>query len=152
MNTTYHPQPTNVLANMQDARNTCRELLHLLAEENQGLSKQRAEVVETRLQLKRSLTLRLEVLMQDLKRRKTEWQGQPAAKDLANRLAEEISLFQTLAAKNLTLLKAAHQLRADMVAVIRDTMDARTPHVPTYGRSGSIYTTDQGTRLVSRDA
>lgn len=150
----YNPSApqSGVLQQMSDARSTCRELMELLGAENGGLIHQKVAEVETRLQMKRTLTLRLEVLMQEIKRRKAEWQAQPTAKDMANRLAEDMAVFQELASKNLTLLQAAHQLRADMVAVIRDTLDARAPHVPVYGRTGSVYKQDNGTRVISRDA
>jgi len=140
-----------VLEQMIDARSTCQELLQLLAAENAGLMKQRVEEVETRLQMKRQLTLRLEVLMKELKTRKAEWQGHKDTRNMALRLAEEIGAFQKLAGKNLEMLKAAHQLRADMVAAIRDTIDAHTPKVQTYGRNGYMATTDGGTRVMSRE-
>lgn len=127
-----------ILEQMSDARATCRELLQLLMAENASLGKNSVEEVETRLQTKRRLTLRLEVVMKDLKTRRHEWTGRKDAQEVALRLAEEVSVFQDMARKNLELLKAAHQLRADMVSMIRDTLEAQAPRVQTYGPYGTM--------------
>ena len=145
-----------ILEQMSDARATCRELLHLLAAENAGLNTSSVAEVETRLQSKRRLTLRLEVLLKDLKSRRAEWTARKDAQELALRLAEEVSAFQDMAKKNLELLRAAHQLRADMVGMIRDTLEAQAPRVQTYGRYGNLTPSGKAPapgamRMMARD-
>ncbi len=145
-----------ILEQMSDARATCRELLQLLVAENASLNKSSVTEVEARLQNKRRLTLRLEVLLKDLKARRQEWTSRKDAQEVALRLAEEVSVFQDMARKNMELLRAAHQLRADMVSMIRDTLEAQAPRVQTYGRYGSMTPSGNapapgGARMMARD-
>lgn len=148
---THTGDTPGILQQMADARSTCNELMHLLAAENQGLRTHSVDEVEARLQLKRQLTLRLELLMKELKTRKADWQASKDGRTLALRLAEDMEVFRELASKNAEMLRAAHQLRADVVAVIRDTIEAQTPRMTTYGRSGALNHGDNGTRVMAKD-
>jgi hypothetical protein len=131
------------------ARKTCRELLALLIEENQAVPKHDIQLVEDRLVHKRRLTLRLEQMLSDIKQKGSLWKADASARQQANQLAEEIAEFQTLARENAMMLKAAHQLRADLIMAIRDTVDAHQPRVQTYGASGTLNTSGGETRLVA---
>lgn len=132
-----------------EARRTCRELMALLVEENHGLAKQDIKLVDERIQHKRRLTLRLEQMLSDMKRQGSLWKGDTAARNQANILAEEIAQFQDLAQTNAAMLQAAHQLRADLILAIRDTVDAATPRVQTYGATGALNNSDNNTRLLA---
>jgi hypothetical protein len=48
------------------------------------------------------------------------------------------------------MLKAAHQLRADIILAIRDTIETNQPRVQTYGANGALNSVDSATRLVAR--
>lgn len=138
-----------VIEQMLEARDTCRELATLLMEENNNLSHStKLDAVETRLAMKKRLSLRLEKLVQEIKGQRDMWKASPKAQNLAIQLAEEIKLFQELSAKNVAALKAAHQLRADIVAVIRDTLEAQQPKVQTYNRTGTLTTGPSTTSVV----
>ena len=144
------PKQDEVPPTVADARSTCRELLALLLEENNGLSKQDINVVDERIQNKRRLTLRLEQILAELKRSGSLYKADANARHQVNLLAEEIAEFQHMAHKNAMMLKAAHQLRADLILAIRDTVDATQPRVQTYGANGSMNNADNATRLVAR--
>ncbi|PZP38919.1 MAG: hypothetical protein DI585_05840 [Pseudomonas fluorescens] len=154
---TTQPSPYNVptaAANtpsgeIVEARRTCRELMALLVEENHGLGKQDIKLVDERIQHKRRLTLRLEQMLAEMKKAGSLWKADTAARSQANLLAEEIAQFQELAVKNVAMLQAAHQLRADLILAIRDTVDAATPRAQTYGANGAMTMSDNNTRLLA---
>lgn len=146
------PAATGLSEAAQDilaARKTCRELLALLIEENQALPKQHVQLVEERLVHKRRLTLRLEQMLADIKKKGSLWKADKSAQQQASQLAEEIAEFQTLARENAMMLKAAHQLRADLIMAIRDTVDAQQPRAQTYGANGTLTTSGGETRLLA---
>lgn len=149
MNTPYNApaQPNSIAA----ARATCRELLALLIEENRGLTKHDIKLVDDRIQHKRRLTLRLEQILAELKQTGNLWKSDATSRTQATLLAEEIAEFQNLARENAMMLKAAHQLRADLILAIRDTVDAAQPRVQTYGANGALTQADNATRLVARN-
>lgn len=155
MNTPYnaHTPANNGLSapanEILAARKTCRELLALLVEENEALPKHNVQLIEDRLVHKRRLTLRLEQMLADIKQNGSVWKGDASAKQQASQLAEEIAEFQTLARENAMMLKAAHQLRADLIMAIRDTVDAHQPRVQTYGSSGTMNTNSGETRILA---
>lgn len=153
MNTPYNtPADTQQQpATLSAARATCRELLTLLVEENHGLIRHDVKMVEERIQHKRRLTLRLEQILAELKQSGNSWKSDPAGRREANQLAEEIAQFQTLARENAMMLKAAHQLRADLIIAIRDTVDAAQPRAQVYGANGTMAAADNATRLVARN-
>lgn len=151
MTTPYNPQPgSSKQATIMDARTTCRELLALLIEENHGLARHDVKLIDAGIQNKRRLTLRLEQLLAELKQSGSLWKADPASRTQAALLAEEIAEFQNMARENATMLRAAHQLRADLILAIRDTVDASQPRVQTYGANGALSQTEGATRLVSR--
>jgi hypothetical protein len=150
------PQPANqapspATEKLLEARNTCRDLMALLAEENAGLLHADMAALEARLLHKKRLTLRLEQLLSDVKSGHESWRQDYAARAQAIKLEEEFRLFQDLARSNAQLLKAAHAVRADLVKAIRDTMDAETPKARLYGANGAVHSVDGHTRLVMRD-
>lgn len=134
---------------IMDARNTCRELLVLLLEENKGLAKHDVKLVDAAIQHKRRLTLRLEQILGELKQTGSLWKADAASRTQASLLAEEIAEFQNMARENAMMLKAAHQLRADIILAIRDTVDATQPRVQTYGANGSLNSNDNTSRLIT---
>lgn len=144
----HTPQP-GIIIQMMEARQACRELMGVMLEENTGLINQSSHEVETRLHLKKRLALRLEKLLADIKQQKTDWRGNRDAENLALRLAEEIQVFQDIAAKNELLLKSAHRIRADVVAVIRDAIEASQPRVQTYNAYGMATNGTAGTTVVT---
>ena len=150
MNTPYNAQPQTAGASIMDARTTCRELLALLIEENQGITRHDINLIEQRTQHKRRLTLRLESILAELKRSGSIYKADEPSRKQVNLLAEEIAEFQTLAHKNAMMLKAAHQLRADLIIAIRDTADIGQPRAQTYGANGALNNTETATRLVAR--
>lgn len=152
MTTQPTPQtnPETPVGDLAAARTTCRELLALLVEENHGLTKQDIKLIEERTQHKRRLTLRLEQLLSELKQSGNLWKSNPAARYQATLLAEEIAQFQDLARENAMMLKAAHQLRADLIIAIRDTVDSTQPRAQVYGANGNMQPADNATRLVAR--
>ncbi len=131
------------------ARRTCRELLAILIEENQGIARHDVKLIDEKLTHKRRLTLRLEQMLAEMKQKGSLWKDDPAARQQVVLLGEELAEFQTLARQNAMLLKAAHQLRADLVMAIRDTVDAQAPRVQTYGANGVLNTGSGGTRLLA---
>lgn len=146
-----NPTPTQpaVLIQMMEASQTCRDLMGLMVEENANLVKQSLTETETRLAMKKRLALRLEKLLADIKAHQAEWKGNRQAEGVALKLAQEIEVFRELAAKNEGLLRAAHQLRADIVSVIRDTIEAQQPRVTTYGNTGTVSNGSAGTTVVA---
>lgn len=139
------PASSQILA----ARKTCRELLVLLMEENNGLARHDVKVIDERLSHKKRLTLRLESMLAELKQNGSLWKADASARQQSVLLAEEIAEFQNLARENTLLLKAAHQLRADLLLAIRDTVDAHQPRVQTYGSGGTMNAASSETRLVT---
>ncbi|RYG61508.1 MAG: hypothetical protein EON60_03270 [Alphaproteobacteria bacterium] len=148
MNAPYNT-PVGNEPTIMDARKTCRELLALLIEENNGLAKRDISMVEASIQNKRRLTLRLEQILADLKRTGSLWKADAPSRQQANLLAEEIAEFQTMARENAMMLKAAHQLRADIILAIRDTVDTHQPQAQTYGSNGSLNTSENTSRLIT---
>lgn len=141
--------PAGTEPSIMDARKTCRELLALLIEENTGLAKHDVSLVEASIQNKRRLTLRLEQILADIKRNGSLWKADAPSRQQANLLAEEIAEFQNMARENAMMLKAAHQLRADIILAIRDTVDAHQPQAQTYGSNGSLNTSETTSRLIA---
>lgn len=141
---------TTPTANILAARATCRELLALLTEENAGLQKHDVALVEVRIQHKKRLTLRLEQLLAEIRQKGSLWKSDASAKQQANLLAEEIKHFQEIARGNAMMLKVAHQLRADLIMSIRDTVEANQPRAQLYGANGLVSSADANTRLVAR--
>lgn len=133
------------------ARETCRELLALLTEENTSLGKQDIKIVEARIQQKKRLTLRLEQSLEEIRRSAPAWKENASSKRHMVLFAEEMKLFQELARKNALLLKAAHQLRADLVIAIRDALDDAQPRAQLYNANGGLAAHDNATRLVARN-
>ncbi|MCP5405306.1 MAG: hypothetical protein H6922_03680 [Pseudomonadaceae bacterium] len=144
----HTPQP-GIIIQMMEARQACRDLMGLMVEENNGLTRNSTHEVETRLQLKKRLALRLEKLLADIKSQRADFRGNREVENLAVRLAEEIAVFQDIAAKNELMLRAAHRLRADVVAVIRDTIEASQPRVQTYNAHGASTVGTAGTTVVA---
>jgi hypothetical protein len=143
------PTPPGILEQMHEARVTCQELIGLLRDENGNLHKQRLEVLEARLDLKKRLTLRLEKLVQEIKAGKAVWSGNPQARTVAQELAHEMAAFQEVAQRNLTELKAAHKIRADIIAIIKDTFEAaQTPL--SYSKDGAL-SRGGGTAMLRRE-
>ena len=146
MSTPYNA-PVGKNPTIMDARNTCRELLALLIEENKGLAKHDVSLVDASIQHKRRLTLRLEQILGELKQTGSLWKADTASRQQATLLAEEIAEFQNMARENAMMLKAAHQLRADIILAIRDTVDTNQPRAQTYGSNGSLNASDNASRL-----
>lgn len=155
MNTPYNPQSLATkpvpAAAVVEARQTCRELVSLLVEENAGIKAQDVALVDTNLQHKRRLTLRLEQILAELKQTGSLWKSDVAARQQANFLAEEIAQFQELARTNAIMLRAAHQLRADLILAIRDTVDAAQPQAKLYGANGGITSSGNAGSLLAKD-
>lgn len=144
---TMTPQPGIVLQ-MMEASQTCRELMGVLVEENQNVTKPSGgdfgPQAEARLNLKKRLSIRLEKLLSEIKAQKSSWRGDRQAENVAVRLAEEIEVFRSLASQNEMMLRAAHQLRADIISVIRDTLEASQPRVTTYSANGTVQNGSSG--------
>ncbi len=145
MSPTHQP---GIVIQMLEARQTCRDLMGVMLEENQGLSKFSSKETETRLFMKKRLALRLEKLLSDIKAQKEAVKGNRQAENVAVQLAEEIDMFRIIAGKNEVMLRAAHQIRADIVNVIRDAMEAAQPRVTTYNASGYKQTGNTGATVV----
>lgn len=135
---------------VHSARETCRELIALLMEENVSVQKHKVDVIEARLQNKRRLTLRMEQLLVEIKKNSEALKADPLARNELVTLAQEVQHLQEVSRTNAAVLKAAHQLRADLVLTIRDAVDATQPRAVMYGASGYIINTDANTRLVAR--
>jgi hypothetical protein len=133
---------TTVMGQLDEARATCRELAAVLDTENRLVTgRNNLPLLEEQLDIKRHLTLRLERLVQSLKTLKPEWENDRKSADAARRLAFEMGEFQRLAAKNMMQLRAAHQIRADVIALVQDTLQAQK--VPlAYGKNGEISRSD----------
>ncbi|HEX2859737.1 MAG TPA: hypothetical protein VHP58_06045 [Alphaproteobacteria bacterium] len=140
-------QPTpmkQVTQNLDEARATCRELMDVLRHENDLVAHApRADVsiLEDQLQLKRHLTLRLERLVHGLKSIKDQWENDRGSAEAARRLANEMGEFHRVAARNMMQLKAAHQIRADVIALLKDTYDSQQTPLG-YAKDGSLQRGD----------
>ncbi|MFO0500086.1 MAG: hypothetical protein ACK5YK_00195 [Pseudomonadota bacterium] len=143
--------PTEASKKLAEARTTCRELLAVLEEENNGAMSADTEALEARMLHKKRLTLRLEQLLSEARSQREVWRTDPAAQREAVGLETELRLLQENGRKNATMLEAAHQVRAALVVAIRDAVDAQTPKAELYGSTGAAYTIDGATRLVARD-
>lgn len=131
----------NIIGQLDEARTTCRDLMVVLENENQLVTTRRIDLMEEQLEIKRHLTLRLERLVQGIKSLKPEWENDRRSADAARKLANEMGEFQRLAAKNMMQLKAAHQIRADVIAMIQDTLESNK--VPlAYGKNGEVSRSD----------
>jgi predicted protein tyrosine phosphatase len=154
MTTPYNPsiatKPVPAAA-VVEARQTCRELMSLLIEENAGIKTHDIALVDMNIQHKRRLTLRLEQMLVELKQSGSIWKADVAARQQATFLAEEIAQFQELARSNAMMLKAAHQMRADLIIAIRDTVDAAQPKAQLYGSNGTMSASNTPNRLVAKD-
>lgn len=144
---TPHQQP-GIVIQMLEARQTCRDLMGVMLEENQGLAKFSSKETETRLLMKKRLALRLEKLLADIKSQKDAVKGNRQAENVAVQLAEEIDMFRIIASKNEVMLRAAHQIRADIVNVIRDAMESAQPRVTTYNAGGYKQVGSTGASVV----
>jgi flagellar biosynthesis/type III secretory pathway chaperone len=145
------PAPLSPSELLDAARTTCQALLQLLVEENQSLPQHKIAVVEARLASKKRLSLRLEKTLADLKASRAVWQAQPHLARQATLLAEEVRLLADYAASNAQLLRAAHSIRAEIVQVIRDTLDAQAPTMQVYGASGAMRAVSGGTTVLARE-
>ena len=146
------PQPQfqqpGIVIQMLEASQTCRELMGVMLEENEALHRNQTTTTQMRLDLKKRLALRLETLLADIKSQKDSVRGNRSAENVAVRLAEEIDMFRKLASQNETMLRAAHRIRADIVAMIRDTIEASQPRVTTYNANGYVQHGSAGTTVV----
>jgi flagellar biosynthesis/type III secretory pathway protein FliH len=143
--------PTAASQKLAQARATCRELLAALIEENTGALSADTAATEARLLHKKRLTLRLEQLLAETRAQRESWREDPAAQAEALALETEFRLLQESGRQNVALLKAAHQVRAELVMAIRDTLDANTPKAQLYGNNGALYVIDGATRLMARE-
>lgn len=141
-------QQPSIVIQMMEASQTCRDLMGLMLEENAGLTRASSAQSEARLAMKKRLALRLEKLLADIKAQKADMRGNRQVENVAIKLAEEIEVFRQVAAENETMLRAAHQIRADIIAVIRDTIEASQPRVQTYNAYGAMQHGNTGTTVV----
>jgi len=139
------PAPTPVT----EARRACRELMALLAEENGTLPKHDVSAVEARTQQKKRLTLQLEQHLAELKRQGGLWREGAMRAEVAA-LAEEVKHFQGLARANASMLRAAHQIRADLIIAIRNELEAAQPRAQVYTSRGTVENAGGGAGLVTR--
>lgn len=146
------PNQPSIILQMLEASQTCRDLMGVMVEENRNLghaaNPQATQQVEARLQLKKRLALRLEKLLAEIKQNRDTFRGNRQVENVAARLAEEIEAFREMAKENEVMLRAAHQIRADIIAVIRDTIEASQPRVQTYTAAGNAATGNAGTTVV----
>lgn len=145
---TATPHQPGIVIQMMEASQTCRDLMGLMLEENQGLARHSTAQSEARLLNKKRLALRLEKLLSDIKGHKDNFRGNRTVENVALRLSEEIEAFRTLAAQNEMMLRAAHKIRADMLVMIRDTIEAAQPRVTTYNAYGALKHGSAGTTVV----
>jgi hypothetical protein len=147
------PNQPGIILQMLEASQTCRDLMGVMVEENRNLNQlanpQATQQVEARLQLKKRLALRLEKLLAEIKQNRENYRGNRQVENAAARLAEEIAVFSDLAKNNELMLRAAHQIRADIIAVIRDTIEASQPRVQTYNAAGAATHGTAGTTVVA---
>lgn len=135
---------------MQHASQTCRELMAVMAQENAMLGRHQSAQLETLLQHKKRLTIRLEQILSELKKHGTSWKTDPISRNQAILLAEEIQHFQLMTKQNSLALQAAHQVRADIIVAVRDEMEASAPKAQLYSATGAYQNTYAQTRLVAR--
>lgn len=143
--------PTEASRKLAEARETCRELLMVLEEENSGTLHADSAAFEARLLHKKRLTLRLEQLLTEARSQREHWRTDPAAQREALGLETEMRVLQESGRKNAALLQAAHQVRAELVVAIRDAVDAQTPKAELYGNTGALYTIDGATRILAKE-
>lgn len=147
------PNQPGIILQMLEASQTCRDLMGVMVEENRNLnhsaSPQATQQVEARLQLKKRLALRLEKLLAEIKTNRENYRGNRQVENAAARLGEEIEAFRELAKHNEVMLRAAHQIRADIIAVIRDTIEASQPRVQTYNAAGNATNGNVGTTVLA---
>lgn len=136
---------------LKTARETCRELIALLMEENAHVAKHKVAFIESKLQDKKRLTLRMEQLLLDIRKYAPTLKTDTTAKNELIILSREVQVLQDTSVKNHAVLKAAHQIRADLVMTIRDVVDANQPRPQLYGANGRITPADNNTRLVARN-
>lgn len=141
--------PATVIEQLDEARATCRELMDVLRTENDTLAGQRIDVLENRLELKRQLTLRLERLVHNLKSLKPQWEDDRRSASVARLLATEVGEFQRLAAKNTLQLQAAHKVRGDVIALIKDTAEKAQPTLG-YSKDGAL-TRNSSTTVLRKE-
>ncbi len=143
--------PTETSRKLAEARETCRELLMVLEEENSGAMSADTAALEARMMHKKRLTLRLEQLLTEARSQRENWRTDVAAQREALGLETELRVLQESGRKNAAMLDAAHQVRAQLVVAIRDAVDAQSPKAELYGSTGAAYTIDGATRLLARD-
>ncbi len=144
-------QYTNPHALLEDAHIACTDLKSLLIEENDSLRQHRIELVEKNLKDKRKLSLKLENVLNNVKKNKEHLADDTQTLSYVKSLQEEIDSFQNMARQNLTLLQAAHQTRADFIDMVRLAVSAEQPKSTTYNNEGTVSDTSHSPPLVNKE-
>jgi hypothetical protein len=135
---------------LQEAAALCRQLKDLVAGENDALEKRKLSMVEDNIKQKTHLTLKLESLLNRARTQRSLLQEDSAARAAARDVQAEMADFQSLARKNMLLLKAAHQTRADTLQMIRQALNEKNPRVETYNAEGKVGTKGKEASLVNK--
>lgn len=136
---------------MQEAQMTITSIKKLIEEENLVMARNQTQLrmqqLEDTLPEKKKLSIRLEHILNTLKTHKDTIKEDPTLKATAHSLNKNIESFKDDALQNLTKLRAAHQIRADFITMVKDTvmkLDANQ----TYGANGSMSHNTGPTRTV----
>ena len=138
-----HPQT------LQDATLVTRELMQLIGEENIALRQRDISLVHDRIKDKNRLAIKLEKLIQNAKQQATAPMDDQT-RAMARALQAEMAVFRTEARKNALLLQSAHQVRADTLKVIRQTVADLKPKASTYNSTGAVSEKSQNPNLLNK--
>lgn len=136
---------------LHEAGITCDQLAELIATENAALEARDIQAIADGLKRKTKLAYQLEKTLHGIKTNKDAVLADARSAEQIRRLQQEMDHFQAISRKNMLMLKAAHQTRADFLMLVRDTLEQQRPKPDTYNQTGSMNApTDTGTTLVKR--
>ncbi|MFZ2619644.1 MAG: hypothetical protein WAX89_02120, partial [Alphaproteobacteria bacterium] len=135
---------------LREAALLYRQLKDVVMSDNAALGARDTKKVEENLKQKTRLALKLEKLLGDAKANKDVVKQDPDFHFTARALQAEIEEFEVAARKNMMLLKAAHQVRADTLQIIRHVINERQPKVDMYNARGTLASTGKEATLVNK--
>ena len=123
---------------LTDAAAVLHELQDILVQENEAINTHDVEPVEKNLRKKNRLATKLDYLLKQIKAQRAELAEATYAQHQGAAIQAEIESLQSLSRKNMLHLKAAHEVRADTIRMIRSAFQAHTPQTETYNAAGSL--------------
>lgn len=149
----FHPDThaqNHTLQHMTDASIVLHELRDILRTENDAILLQDVQPIEKNLRKKSRLSTKLDYLLKQIQADKDHLSSNAYAQQQAAAIQADIEDLQAISRQNMLHLKAAHEVRADTIRMIRQAFQAHSPQTETYNAAGTLQTGQASNKLVHK--